>query len=253
MARDIARWGQPIFWLYPREPDLQPFPGDRAGFFHGGGYGLEGTQTDGEVEELYGVTALYTSYQSPFGTSCDIINESMCLDGPERYRDMVRYIHDIVAPIAPNVTWVMGAITAFGDYQLWYPGNAYVDWHAVNEYQVIDDPGEPWNPFPEPHFGQNLKKRIESAMELDPTKPVMIVELGGMTYEEESGVDRSPIFQELFQSLKQDYPQIKAFIYFQLDSATLTVADPAAAVWQAEMNGSEADYWLSNVETSTVP
>jgi hypothetical protein len=256
VAQDIARWGRPIFWLYPREPDIQPHipKAARPGFFHGGGYGPDGLQTGAEIEQMYGEPALYNSYQSPTGTSCDTLGDPFCLDGPERYRDMVRHIHDLVTPIAPNVTWVMGAITQFeiGDYRWWYPGNAYVDWHAIDEYQVVDDPGEPGQPAPTPHFGRSIRSRIDAAMELDPAKPVMILELGGIVHTG-SNKDRSQLFHELFQSLKQDYPQVKAFLYFQQGEVTLTKDDPTAAVWRAEMNGPDADWWLSDVQTIPIP
>jgi hypothetical protein len=256
VAQDIAGWGRPIFWLYPREPAIQPFvPPDRDGVFHGGGYGPQGLQTDVEVEQSAGHAALYNNYLSPQGTSCDTVGDVQCLDGPERYKDMVRHIHNLVAPLAPNVTWVMGAISRYGDYQLWYPGNDYVDWHAIDDYQVVGDPGEPGQLFFEPDFGRDIKGRIEAAMRLDATKPVMIVEIGVDVFEQgQAGdKDRSQVFQKLFQSLKQDFPQVKALYYFQLGAVAITPNDPAAAVWQAEMNGSDAAWWLSEVQTVPIP
>ena len=158
MAGDIADWGRPIFWMYPREPCIQP------GWGYDGGYGPEDDLTEEEAESQG------YSLDGEYGNPDE-------LDGPERYRDMCRHIHDVIAPLAPNITWVMGAIVARfeGACTQWYPGDAYVDRHAIDVYAGYGDD------LPEPrwiYFDETVEPDWSEAFSPAPDKPFMIVELG---------------------------------------------------------------------------
>ncbi len=246
MAIDIAEWGRPIFWIYPREPSLQPGIG-----YDGGGYGPDGILTRKQAnDEGYG---LYDQYGSPGK-----------LDGPERYVDMCRHVHNMISSEAPNITWVMGAIAARfdGAYAQWYPGDDYVDWHAIDVYYPGDSPVALSNKT----FAEVVEPVWSEAISINPDKPFMIVELGIMNQllsENEQNLsghvfDRSTWFQDFFQAAKTTHKELGAFIYWQdfkhnqkFRAATINKDDPTAGVLYDEMNGSESDWWHSEIFTDT--
>ena len=129
IAAEIARWGRPLLWLYQREP---------AGQW--AGYGPDGMQRVGQCRVEGGNdTCDRTAYGDPD-----------TLDGPERYVDFHRHVHDVVeGELArlgrpTTITWVMGAVIIgeAGWYTAHYPGNEYVDWHAIDLYVGGDGTGE---------------------------------------------------------------------------------------------------------------
>ena len=126
LADNLIAAGVPLFLAYPREPKVQPQWG-----FDGGGYGEDGDKLNTEVNDLYGA----------YG--CADQQDPMCLDGPERYRDLCKYIHEAIEAKAPSrATWVMGAVIdrTPGWYEQVYPGNEYVDWHALDVYAWTESP-----------------------------------------------------------------------------------------------------------------
>ena len=228
MAEDIADWGRPIFWMYPREPCIQPGPG-----YDGGGYGPDGDLTKSEAQESG------YSLDGEYGDPDE-------LDGPERYRDMCRHIHDVMAPLAPNITWVMGAIVARfeGAYIQWYPGDAYVDWHALDVYAGGEEDEGSNDPF-----ADIIEPAWSEALSLAPDKPFMIVEFGAS---DAYLGDRSAWFNDFFQAAKTTHTELGAFIYWQSEEmmdTRIDPDDPCADDWYNEMNGPDAAWWLSSVET----
>lgn len=237
MAEDIKDWNRPVFWMYPREPSIQPAPG-----YDGGGYGPDGNLTRDEAIEGYS-----------FGDKAEY-GDLTELDGPERYRDMCRHIHDIMAPIAPKITWVMGAIVARyeGAYTQWYPGDSYVDWHAIDVYSGMAEEPESGN------FVDIIEPDWSEALFLNPNKPVIIVEFG-VHANTDVGEDRSQWFNEFFQAAKTTHTQLGAFIYWQnfnVGEETGAVTgiksgDPCADDWHNEMNGPDSAWWYSSIVTET--
>jgi len=223
MAEDIRDWGRPIFWMYPREPSIQPAPG-----YDGGGYGPEGNLTREEaINQGYSDRAEYGDPDE--------------LDGPERYRDMCRHIHDVMAPIAPNITWVMGAVVARteGAYSKFYPGDDYVDWHALDIYAGGEE-NVPFVDIIEPDWTE--------ALSINPDKPVIIVEFGiGLR-----GInDRSQWSNDFFQAVKTTHKQLGAFIYWQFPGSGFEImsGDPCADDWYNELNGIDSAWWHSSIVT----
>lgn len=219
IGSEIGKWGKPIFWVYPREPVSQPAWG-----FDGGGYGPEGIETRYEVEKRDG--NLKTEYGDP--------NK---LDGPERYIGMCRHIHDVVVSLAPNITWVAGAIAyrKAGTYRIFYPGDAYADWHAIDVYNRHHD--EVAKQF---SFRDAIEPAYSDAMKINPNKPVMILEFGVSS----KFGDRSAWFVDFFKQLKTNYSKIGAFIYWQMDDFVLLPTSPSAKVWKEEMQKS---CWISTI------
>ena len=230
VAQAIRGWGRPLLWAYPREPSLQPGAG-----FDGGGYGPSGTLRRTEAVGL-GFSDI-AAYGNPSK-----------LDGPERYVDMCRHIHDVVAPIASNVTWVAGAIVSRqrGGYAQWYPGDDYVDWHAINVYVGTEAEATADT------FAHAIEPDWSEALALAPQKPVMLLEMGVGTF---AIGDRSAWFTNFFAAATTTHRQLGAFIYWQSNAdginAVIAASDPAADDWHGEVNGTNAGWWLSNLSIET--
>lgn len=244
VADAIKSASVPVMLAYPREPELQP----RIGF-DGGGYGPRGDKLRGEVDDQYGA----------YG--CTDRDDPMCLDGPERYRDMCRRIHDVIEKHAPGIaTWVAGAAVTFWPgqetstqhYELFYPGDAYVDWHAINVYPAwsgdSDDlqASKKWAEVVDPIWTEITRA--------SPDKPVIITEFG---LHSEAGV-RDAWFQDFFTEARANpkYRNLKAFIYWQMgvdafdnSNCRIRTADPEADTWAIEISTNRA-FWISDVETS---
>ncbi len=247
MAEDIKDWGGPIFWMYPQEPGNKPGAG-----YDGGGYGPAGDLTEEETAiKGYSKTEEYGDPAKP--------------DGPERYVHMCRHIHDVMAPVAPNITWVMGAIASreTGAYTQWYPGDDYVDWHALNLYTGIkqeDNKGK---------FADIIEPAWSEALALNPDKPFMLVEFGVYATENDEknsepeevqasekdshGKDRSLWFKEFFEAAKTTHKELGAFIYWQSIGSGCEILsdDPCGDDWADEMKGPDKSRWHSDVITES--
>ena len=244
VADAIKSANVPVMLAYPREPELQP----RIGF-DGGGYGPKGDKSRDEVDDAYGA----------YG--CTDSNDPMCLDGPERYRDMCRHIHGVIEAAAPGIaTWVAGAAviswpghaTSGRHYSLFYPGDLYVDWHALNVYPAgsgdSDDiqTSRKWAEVVDPLWSEIIRT--------SPEKPVIIIEFG--VHAQAGG--REAWFEDFFAAVRTDpkYSNLKALIYWQMGSdafdhsnCRIRTTDAEARTWKNELS-THGSFWLSDVKTS---
>lgn len=253
VAQEIKKFNRPIFWLYQREPRLQPsryVPGLEdppvPSGYDGGGYGPNGDEIYEDVVQRGG------DPKAEYGNS-------NVLDGPERYIDAAKHIHDLVESIAPNkVTWVMGAMTTgdvenmikenapghYTSYEDYYPGDDYVDWHAIDLHAYPFN-GQWRSPSNE------IEPAYSDAMKINPNKPLMILEFSAIRV---GNIDRSSWFNDFFKKIKTDYQQIAAIFYFQLAEEgayfRLDADDPAAQEWKQEMQ-TDPNFWLSEVKTGS--
>ena len=256
LARDIKAWGKPVFWMYPREPIIQPGWG-----YDGGGYGPSGSDKYMDIIEascpgLEVCPQLFNQYQSSYGDSCSTPGDNKCRDGRERYRDMCRHIHDVVESECPGcVTWVMGAMVPdieTDGYKSYYPGSAYVDWHAFDLYPAGEQAPKPFDQAVGPYWAE--------ALSID-NKPVMIVEFGLHSYTKLPGdgqprnipVDRASWFEDFFEKVRTTPAKLGAVIYWQMGSEAfdgsntrIETGDAAAAAWRAELQANPS-FWLSEV------
>jgi hypothetical protein len=237
VAREVKAWGRPLFWLYQREPRIQPGPtdtlGERMGFgYDGGGYGPRGDETYAGVLKRRG------DPKADYGDPAK-------LDGPERYVDAARHIHAVVESIAPeHVTWVAGAsvdlvmvVTEMGipntaaktTYADFYPGDGCVDWHAFNFYSTMQR-----------SFAEEIGPVWHEIKTVGHGKPVMMLEFG--VYR--TGGQRAAWFRDFFEQLAGPYRRIRAVLYWQAPSTegedertAILEGDAAAAVWRKELAG----------------
>jgi hypothetical protein len=241
IAGDIKTFNKPIFWQYQREPSIQPAPG-----FDGGGYGPNGDKYSNQVTDKYGA----------YG--CTDTGNSLCLDGPERYRDAAKHIHDIVESVCKDcVTWVQGASVArkSGEYKKYYIGDNYVDWHALDVYPYYDQNIGALIPF-----NSEIKPDWAEALALS-NKPIMFVEFGvwktdqtgeGCKTCQQNIISRANWFNDFFSKVKSSHNQLKAIVYWQTNDSFITSLLPTDAdsqVWKTEISNNP-NYWLSTVLTN---
>jgi hypothetical protein len=241
VAQNIKLLNRPLFWKYPREPSIQIR----------GGYGPTGTQNREESMDDYG----------QFG--CTDSSNEMCLDGPERFRAAQRHIHDLVEGVCKDcVTWValapiylVSGQDMIKEYRLYSPGDDYTDWHAVDYYPIASTNAgisEELNLSIELFSNRSspFNQWYDYAMQLNSTKPVMIVEFGpiGVGFS-----DSSIWFNDFFKSLKEPrYKNIKAFMYWQfLDNSNIRInaGTPIGNLWKAEI-AANPNFWVSDVVTA---
>jgi hypothetical protein len=153
-------------------------------------YGTEGNQFHGQVSDLTG------AYGDP-----------TILDGPERVRDVFKYVIDLFnAEGANNVTWFMymgNKLTVPQDSlppELFYPGDDYIDW--VGQSLYLKNVGELSANF---DAGYNAWAAITN-------KPFIIAEMG---LEVTGGTEVAALVSAL-----KNYSQVGAYTWADFDGLT---------------------------------
>lgn len=135
---------------------------------------------------------------------------------------------------ADNVIWVWSPHVAYEYWDLYYPGDAHVDWVAtgVLNFGPIARWSQWWT-FDE-IFGPQYPRLAAFG------KPVMIAELGSLAV----GGDRARWFREALEDLPARYPTVRSVLFFHAaDDRTVTYqavdwtltreTEPAATIRQA--------------------
>jgi hypothetical protein len=131
--------------------------------------------------------------------------------GPQKYVAAWKHLHDLfVADGATNVLWIWcpnigGAPNAaWNQPSAYYPGDAYVDWVAVDGYNWGDS--QTWSKWTA--FKDILGPVYASYAAMG--KPFMIAETGSV----EGGGDKSLWVNDVRDNLKSMFGVVKAFVYF---------------------------------------
>ena len=114
---------------------------------------------------------------------------------------------------ATNVLWVWSPHVAYEYWDLYYPGDAYVDWVATGVLNF--GPIEQWSRWwsAAEIFGSKYERLASFA------KPVMIAEFGSLAV----GGDRAAWYRDALASLPVKYPAVRALVFFQTrDDQTVT-------------------------------
>jgi beta-mannanase len=143
-------------------------------------------------------------------------------DGPERYRDAYRHVHNLAAPLAPNIAWVwnpnarnwpLASVAPWNDYNEYYPGDDYVDWVGLDGYNWGPNSGNGygrWVSFDE-MFGAELRDLAARY----PTQRQMIPEIGAV--EDPADPNRKANFiRDTYQAYAR-YPLLQIIIWVQDD------------------------------------
>jgi len=219
-AKGARSVGVPVFLRFAHEMNGDWYPW--SGIKNGGG------QTDG--------------YGSP-----DLA------DGPERYVDAYRHVHDtFLAHGADNVLWVWcpnapfevmeNALGAWNNAAAYYPGDEYVDWLCFDGYN--------WGASA---FGQQFNARWQSFHEIfassyaelqaiNPEKPIIIGEFSST----EEGGDKAAWIRDAFDNILHDFPQIRGLIWFHIAKETDWRINSSEAALEAYRQAVADDYWLAS-------
>ncbi len=126
-----------------------------------------------------------------------------------------RHVHDIFRAVgATNVTWVWSPnVTYPGSIALagLYPGDAYVDWVAMDGYNWGTNPAKPdsWK-----SFGQVFGPTYDELGTLAPGKPVMLAEFGSS----EHGGSKAEWIADALAQIPTAFPRIRAAVWFNWDA-----------------------------------
>src|SRR6476659_1424891 len=123
-----------------------------------------------------------------------------------------RHFHDVVvAQGATNVTWTWLVNSIWFDPESnpapYYPGDAYVDWTALDSYNWGRMPAQPdkWI-TPE----QTITPTLKLIREVAPGKPFAIVENASSEY----GGNKTDWIREMLTTYLPHHPEIKAYLWF---------------------------------------
>lgn len=114
---------------------------------------------------------------------------------------------------ADNVVWVWSPHVAYAGYEVYWPGDEYVDWVATTalNYGTVAYWSQWWT-FQE-IFGNHYDFLAGFG------KPVMIAEFGTIGV----GGDRTRWYREALTDIRREHPDVKALIFFLVeDDATVT-------------------------------
>ena len=147
---------------------------------------------------------------------------------PARYVAAWRHIHDIfTARGATNVVWVWCPNYEDADgsppAMTYYPGDAYVDWTGVDGYNWgTSDPDFGWQSF-RAVFADIYPQLAAKG------KPIIIGEMAS----DETGGSKAAWIGDVVPTLKENYPLIKAVVWFDVDKERHWQIDSSAAALAA--------------------
>jgi hypothetical protein len=117
---------------------------------------------------------------------------------------------------AKNVIWIWSPHPAYGFFDLYYPGEKYVDYVGVSvlNYGTVASWSQWWS-FDE-IFGKHYKELSKF------NKPIMFTEFGCLNV----GGSRSKWFQQAIASIPVNYPKVKALLFFHYSNDKTTTQQP---------------------------
>ncbi len=154
-----------------------------------------------------------------------------------------RHVHDIFTQQgATNVTWVWCPNIVFpGNIPLQglYPGSSYVDWVGMDGYN--------WGHVGSGHqpqtFSQIFQKTYSALVSMSLNKPMMIAEKGSTNQQ----VNKAAWITDAFTvQLPKNFPQIKAFVWFNVNKETDWRIESSAAAQNAFRSAMASSHYASN-------
>lgn len=156
---------------------------------------------------------------------------------PSLYVAAYRRVHDLTtAAGATNVQWVWAYNNDSSPGDAWndparaYPGAAYVDWVGIDGYNwgsapSWDTAGNYWR-----DFSSLFSSAYQKALSIAPGKPVMIAEYAST----EDGGNKAAWINDMDAQLRSgNFPQLKAFYYFDQNKEERWAGTSSAAVLSA--------------------
>jgi hypothetical protein len=124
---------------------------------------------------------------------------------PEEFISAWKYIvNRFQTAGAANVLWVWSPHPAYGNFDIYYPGNDYVDWIGVGtlNYGTVASWSQWWM------FDEILEKGYSELSKYD--RPIIITEFGSLGV----GGNRANWFENALLLLPAKYPAVKSVIFF---------------------------------------
>ena len=146
--------------------------------------------------------------------------------GAKTYVYAYRHIHNRFTKLGvDNVQWVWTPINwglpfePWNHYSNYYPGDDFVDVVAMDEYNWgTTQPWSKWQSFNDIYW-----KFYSELSSLYPDKPLMIGEFSCA----DRGGDKAAWIKDTFAQMKENYPRIKAFVWFHKNNKGATVNNVA--------------------------
>jgi beta-mannanase len=133
-----------------------------------------------------------------------------------KYIAAYKHIHDLfVANGATNAVWTWCPNNASVPNEAWntaisyYPGDTYVDWACYDGYNWGETNAQHWTTVQQVYGG--LYPALAAL-----GKPIMV----GETAAAEIGGDKAAWIDSIIPALKTDYPNIKAYVWFDINKET---------------------------------
>jgi hypothetical protein len=131
---------------------------------------------------------------------------------------MWRHVHDIfVREGATNVRWVWspnvncGGCTPMSQV---YPGDAYVDWAALDGYNYGTTDGHQWQTF------DQVYKASYAAIRAVTKKRLMIAEIGTVERGPRTGQTKAAWIADAMTAIRLRYPAFRAFVWFEQNNGS---------------------------------
>jgi hypothetical protein len=163
------------------------------------------------------------------------------------YVPMWKHIHDIfVQNGATNVTWVWCPnVDSYSTipFDPLYPGDDYVDWTCIDGYNF--GTSQSWSTWTS--FSSLFGPTYNHLLRLAPSKPIMIGEIGTS----ETGGSKSDwITDMLTVQLPNNFPHIKALVWFNINKEDDWRIESSAKSQLAFAQGIASPYYASNSFTN---
>jgi mannan endo-1,4-beta-mannosidase len=130
---------------------------------------------------------------------------------PSQYVEAWRHVHDVFVQVgATNVTWVWSVNvnskpnTAENAYNVYYPGDAYVDWVAVSGFNA----GTNRATGKRNTFEELFTKPLAYLKTIG--KPIIIGESGSV----QANADKAAWITDTYQQLQTTHPEVRGFVYY---------------------------------------
>ncbi|MEM7119387.1 MAG: glycosyl hydrolase [Chloroflexota bacterium] len=185
------------------------------------------------------------------GGTLDGFGDPAVADGPERYVAAYRYIHERFAETgADNVLWVWcpnapiatmtAALGEWNDAAHYYPGDAYVDWLCLDGYNWGSSTyGQTFNSRWS-SFDEIFAESYQQLQAINDEKPMMIGEFAST----EEGGDKAAWITATYQTIAEDYPQIRAVTWFHINKETDWRIDSSPESLAAFKTAVSSNTWL---------
>ena len=162
-----------------------------------------------------------------------------------------RHVHDIFTSVgANNVTWVwcpnIDSSTMIPMSQL-YPGDAYVDWTALDGYNKYSV----WLGFNTVFTGSGitwLYNSYQELLSLAPSKPIMLAEFASLEAGDGGALKAAWITDALTAQIPSLFPAIKAIVWFNWNSSagSSLVIESSSAALNAFATGIASTFYAAN-------